>query len=178
MNRVILLLITCLQLGCEVYYVERSELSISGKYVVSKLDVTNVDQSIDKDSLYSIGSVYIAKNDMPPPFDSIMVNRFYIHLTHASIRLNQLGVDNFGRDIWEYGNSPNEIFYRVFGNTAFFSGYLQFTYLTKHGNYQTMTFVIEHDGVESLQLKSSGSWFFGSEGQKQVITLYLTRVGP
>lgn len=41
-----------------------------------------------------------------------------------------------------------------------------------------MTFYIEDDGYESLQLKSSGAWFNGEFGQKQVMTLTLTRVGP
>jgi hypothetical protein len=178
MIRFLILFSFILLSGCEIYYVNKSEVTISGKYVVTALDITNVDQATEKDSLYKLGSVYLAKRAMPDPFDSIRINRFYIHMTEASIRLNLLGVDNFGRDVWQYGNSPNEIFYRVFGNTAFFSGYLQFTYLTKDKYYQTMTFIIEHDGLETIQLRSSGSWARGKEGQKQVMTLFLTRVGP
>jgi hypothetical protein len=41
-----------------------------------------------------------------------------------------------------------------------------------------MTFIIEDDGFETLQLKSSGAWFDGKMGQKQMMTLKLTRVGP
>lgn len=164
--------------GCEIYYVNKKELSIAGKYVVTALDVTNVDQATQKDSLYTLGSTYISKGIMPDPFDSIKINRFYIHLNYSSIRMNLLGVDNSGKDIWEYGGQPNEIFYRTFGTTAFFNGYLQFDYLTKKNNYQTITFIIEDDGIETLQLKSSGIWFLGNSNQKQVITLYLTRVGP
>ena len=40
-----------------------------------------------------------------------------------------------------------------------------------------MTFLIEDDGLESLQLKSSGFWPNGKFGEKQVITMSLTRVG-
>lgn len=164
--------------GCEIYYVNEKELSITGKYVVTALDITNVGQATQKDSLYKLGSTYLAKDIMPDPFDSIRINRFYLHLNYSSIRINLLGVDNSGRDIWEYGSSPNEIFYRIFGTTAFFNGYLQFNYLTKKNNYQTLTFLIEEDGIETLQLKSSGLWFSGNSNQKQIMTLYLTRVDP
>jgi hypothetical protein len=41
-----------------------------------------------------------------------------------------------------------------------------------------MTFMIEDDGMETLQIKSSGAWFDGKFGQKQVMTILLTRVGP
>jgi hypothetical protein len=64
------------------------------------------------------------------------------------------------------------------GSTTYSKGYLQFDYVTRDGSARTMTFYIEDDGIESLQLKSSGAWFKGKFGEKQVMTLYLTRVGP
>lgn len=176
MKKLIILIVVFVLTGCEIYYVNKKELTLAGKYVVTALDVTYDDQSVGKDSLYQLGSTYLAKGDLPDPFDSIRINRFYIHLNYATIRMNLLGTDNFGRDIWEYGTSPNEIFYRVFGTTGFFSGYLQFDYFTKDKTHQTMTFIIEDDGIENLQLRSSGIWLFGN--QKKVITLYLTRIGP
>ena len=48
--------------------------------------------------------------------------------------------------------------------------------LKQHSNNKS--FLIEDDGFESLQLKSAGAWFKGKFGEKQVMTLYLTRVGP
>jgi hypothetical protein len=54
----------------------------------------------------------------------------------------------------------------------------EFDYVTSDGSVRTLTFLIEDDGFESLQLKSSGTWFKGKFGEKQVMTLYLTRVGP
>ena len=175
--RTTLLIIILLLTSCERYVLERSDVTLSGKYVVSKLDITSVDQNTNRDSLYTIGSTYI-NSILPDPFDSISVNRFYIHMDYSTIRLNELGVSPVGQDIWEYGNSPNEIYYRVLGNTAYSKGYLQFDYVTKDGSARTMTFYIEDDGLESLQLKSSGAWFKGKFGEKQVMTLYLTRVGP
>ncbi|MEY4334401.1 MAG: hypothetical protein RLZZ196_3145 [Bacteroidota bacterium] len=171
------ILIFLLLTSCEKFALERSDVTLSGKYVVSKLDITSVDQNTNRDSLYSLGSTYV-NSTLPDPFDSIVINRFYWHMDYMTIRLNELGVSPTGQDIWEYGNSPNEIFYRILNNTTYSKGYLQFDYITKDGSARTMTFYIEDDGLESLQLKSSGAWFKGKFGEKQVMTLYLTRVGP
>lgn len=92
--------------------------------------------------------------------------------------MKQLGVTPEGRDIWKYGNSPNEIFYNTFGGTGYNNGYMQFNYVTEDGSSRLITFLIEDDATESLQLRSSGAWFNGKFGQKQVMTLSLTRVGP
>lgn len=172
-----LLFLIFLFTSCEKFSLEKSDVTLSGKYVVSKLDITSVDQNTNRDSLYTIGCTYI-NPALPDPFDSIAVNRFYLHMDYSTIRINEVGVTPTGQDIWEYGSSPDEIFYRVFGNTTYSKGYLQFDYVTKDGSARTMTFYIEDDGFESLQLKSSGAWFKGKFGEKQVMTLYLTRVGP
>jgi hypothetical protein len=124
-----------------------------------------------------LGTTYI--NDaMPHPFNSISINQSYIHLDYSSIRMKLLGVTQYGQDIWQYGTSPNEIFYRVLNNNTYDLGYLQFDYVTQDGSTRRITFHIEHDGFESLQLKSSGGWFNGKHGEKQVMTMFLTRVGP
>jgi hypothetical protein len=163
--------------GCEKYVVETSDITLSGKYVISKIHITNVDQNQTPDSLYLIGSTYVNHN-LPKPFDSLVINDFYLHMDYSTIRINLLGVTPTGKDIWEYGISPNEIFYNVLGNNSYNNGFLQFTYVTSAGNAATMTFLIEDDGFESLQLKSEGAWFESEMGQKQVMTLGLTRVGP
>ena len=95
--------------GCEKYVVEKSDITLSGKYVISKLNVINVDQNQTQDSLYLIGSTYI-NNNLPKPFDSIVIDNFYLHMDYSTIRINMLGVTSTGQDIWEYGNSSDEIF--------------------------------------------------------------------
>lgn len=178
MKRIVLILsLVFLLLSCEAYVTEKSDLTLSGKYVVSKLHITNVDQNQTPDSLYLLGTTY--DNDaMPHPFDVIPINNFYIHFDYSTIRMKLLGVNQGGQDIWQYGTSPNEIFYRVLNNNAYDLGYIQFDYVTQNGSTRRITFHIEHDGYESLQLKSSGGWFNGKHGEKQVMTMYLTRVGP
>jgi hypothetical protein len=163
--------------SCEKFALERSDVTLSGKYVVSKLEITSDDRNNPSDSLYTIGTTFINTN-LPDPFDSIRINRFYLAFSYSEVWLNFLGVDSFGYDKWEYGGLPKIIVYNIIGNTTYSSGYLQFDYITKDGSSRRMTFYIEDDGIESLQLKSSGSWFKGVFGKKQYITLYLTRVGP
>lgn len=178
MKRIVgILMFLVLLSGCEKYVVEKSDITLSGKYVISKIHVTSVDQNQTPDSLYLLGSTYV-NHKLPKPFDSLVIDDFYLHMDYASIRMNLLGVTQTGTDIWEYGNSPDEIFYRILGNNSYNNGYLQFTYVTSDGNAATMTFLIEDDGFESLQLKSEGAWFEGDMGEKQVMTLGLTRVGP
>jgi hypothetical protein len=91
--------------------------------------------------------------------------------------MNLLGVGTSGNDIWEYGSSPNLIFYRVLNNTTYNHGYLQFDYENQTGS-KTLTFHIEEDGIETLQIQSTGSWVRGKFGEKQVLTFVWTRVGP
>jgi hypothetical protein len=150
---------------------------LSGKYVVSKLEITNVDQNQIRDEIYLIGDTYV-HNNLPHPFNNIKINNFYIHFDYSTVRMDLRGVTKSGEDIWGYGVSPNEIFYKTFGTTPFHSGYLQYNYTSKNGGHVSMTFIIEDDGMETLQIKSSGAWFDGKFGQKQVMTMLLTRVGP
>lgn len=173
MNRLLFLILSITLFSCEKYVVEKSDLTLSGKYVVTKLDVTNVDQNQTRDSLYTLGSYY-KNNLLPYPFDSIRINRFYLHMDYSVLSLDLRGVTPDGRDIW--GITP--IFYRILSNNAYNSGYLQFTYEPPVGGANTLTFLIEDDGFETLQIRSSGGWFKGKFGEKQVMTLYLTRLGP
>ena len=175
--RYILLTILFTLYSCQLYVTETKSVSLSGKYVVSKLEITNVDQNQTKDQLYLLGTTF--RSDVwPEPFNNIAINNFYIHFDYSTIRMGFRGVTNSGEDIWIYGTHPNYIYYDVFGGTPFYSGNLQFDYLKQNGGQQRMTFMIEDDGLETLQLKSSGVWPSGKMGQKQVMTLYLTRVGP
>jgi hypothetical protein len=170
---IILLFLT----SCQFYVTEIKDVTLSGKYVVSKLEITNVDQNQTRDEIYLVGDTYVNKN-LPHPFNSIQINHFYIHFDYATVRMKLNGVTPSGEDIWFYGTDPNYIFYKNFGRTPFHSGYIQYHYTTKEGSHVSVTFLIEDDGLETLQLKSSGAWFAGKLGEKQVMTISLTRVGP
>jgi hypothetical protein len=176
MKKIILIILLFLT-SCQFYVTEIKDVTLSGKYVVSKLEITNVDQNQIRDEIYLSGDTYV-NNNLPHPFNNIKINNFYIHFDYSTVRMDLRGVTKSGEDIWGYGVSPNEIFYKTFGTTPFHSGYLQYNYTSKNGGHVSMTFIIEDDGMETLQIKSSGAWFDGKFGQKQVMTMLLTRVGP
>ena len=176
MKKIILIILLFLT-SCQFYVTEIKDVTLSGKYVVSKLEITNVDQNQIRDEIYLIGDTYV-NNNLPHPFNNIKINNFYLHFDYSTVRMDLRGVTKSGEDIWGYGVSPNEIFYKTFGTTPFHSGYLQYNYTSKNGGHVSMTFIIEDDGMETLQIKSSGAWFDGKFGQKQVMTMLLTRVGP
>jgi hypothetical protein len=162
--------------SCQLYITEVKDVTLSGKYVVSKLEITSVDQSSPRIEKFFIGQTYV-NNALGHPFNKIQINNFYIHFDYSTIRMGEIEVED-DRDIWDYGMSPKEIFYRVFGTTPFHSGYLEFDYLSKDGSRRSMKFIIEDDGLETLQLRSTGIWPNNQFGEKQVMTLFLTRVGP
>jgi hypothetical protein len=174
MKRILVLsLIICFFVSCEKYRTG-TNLTLSGKYVLSLLDVTSENQNDYRDSLYRPGSIYKNKN-LPNPFDSMVINRFYIHLTYSEVRMNLLENTPNARDIWQYGDRPNEIFYRVYFNNTYNNGILSFTYISKDRTSRTMNFLIEQDGIESLQLRLLGT---RTNGENQTLTMVFSRVGP
>ena len=171
-----ILLILLLFTSCQLYVTEVKDVTLSGKYVVSKLEVTTVDQGQPKNKIYLIGDTYL-NDDLGHPFNKIPINNFYIHFDYSTVRMDWTRTES-GRDIWGYGMSPNYIFYENFGRTPFHSGYIQFDYMSKNGSYKSFRFIIEDDGLETLQLRSFEAWPNSQSGGKEVITMLLTRVGP
>jgi hypothetical protein len=156
--------------GCEKYVTEIPTITLSGKYVVSMLEVTNVDQNMTKDSLYTLGSTYKNKS-LPKPFDSIKVNNFYLHFDYSYVSMNLLGVTPDGRDVWDpkYKN----MFYNNFGGSPYNFGYIRIELPTT-----SVYFKIENDDLELLQLTGLENWPLGKVGSKEQVTFLLRRVGP
>lgn len=170
MQKTIILLSLLLLTSCERYVTEISTLTLSGKYKLALLDVTSVDQRTSPDSTYLAGSVYINPS-LPSPFDTIRINRFYIYFTYSEIKLNLIDTTQ-SPEIYQFNTE-----YKILNNNAYDLGHLQFTYFPTP-IAKTLTFHIEKDGLESLQLQSSGQWVRGRFGEKQVLTFVWTRVGP
>ena len=175
MKKIILIILLFLT-SCQFYVTEIKDVTLSGKYVISRLEVTSVDQSQPRREIFLFGDTYVNDN-LGHPFNKIQINDFYIHFDYSTVRMDWIRTES-GRDIWRYGMSPNEIFYKTFGTTPFHSGYVQFDYISKDGSPRSLKFIIEDDGLESLQLKLNGIWSNGQFGERQVITMLLTRVGP
>ena len=89
MKKLYFIFLILLFTSCEKFVLETSDVTLSGKYVVSKLDITNVDQNQTRDSLYTLGDVYV-NSLIPDPLDSIEINRFYIHFDYSTVRMLSL----------------------------------------------------------------------------------------
>jgi len=119
---------------------------------------------------------------LPDPFDSIVVDNFYLHFDYSSIRMVWKDrMQNGQRDRWEYGESPNEIFYsRVpWSYDAFTLGKIQFGYKPNDMNsYRKIILQVDSDLLESIQLSGLEFAPYGKDGPHYRLILSLNRVGP
>ena len=161
--------------SCEMYVTEKKTVTLSGKYVISKVRVQSADQNMSSDTNYL--TMDMVHTVMPYPFDTFMVDDLFIHFDYSQVMLNLDGVQAGGRDVWEIG--PYK--YWIFNSTPYYSGDLQFSYEYFKGGQlhkPTLTFSIEDDGLEHIQLKSKGVWPSKEFGEQVIITFFLMRVGP
>lgn len=177
----ILIILSFLSSGCIKYTTEISDLTLSGKYVVSKVTVIQTSQVNSKDTTYLSGQIFKNKS-LPDPFDSIVVDNFYLHFDYSSIRMVWKDrMQNGQRDRWEYGESPNEIFYsRVpWSYDAFTLGKIQFDYKPNDMNsYRKIILQVDSDLLESIQLSGLDFAPYGKDGPHYRLILSLNRVGP
>lgn len=176
---IITLLIFCILFltNCEKY-VAGTNVTLSGKYLITRVTIKSVDQNVTGDSVYRSGDVFIDNSpSTPKPFDSISVGQTFIHFDYMLINLRYIGVNPTGQDIWD---TRYQTYYRILGNNQFQEGYLQFTYndAAKTRTTQTCTFQITEDKLESLELVSSGKWPSYKFGEKKIMIMNLVRVGP
>ena len=177
------ILIFCLFLvSCQKYTTEISDLTMSGKYKVSKLQVIQISNPSGRDSTYLSNHVYINRN-LPDPFDTIRVNDFYIHFTYMNVMLGWLGNDPFsGREMWKYGQKGNElIFYNriPFTFDAYSLGKIKFNYIpTNKGVVFPVILQVDSDMFESLQLSGLEFTTNGANSTRYRLIFTLTRVGP
>ncbi len=160
-------------LSCEKYVTEISDLTLSGRYVVSQVDVINSDGN---NRTFIGGEVY--SGNYPHPFNNIPINNFYI-LFDGNGFIGFFKLDRlhpFTADRWTYGNNK-DLFFNVYGNNSYSHGYLVLTYKPNgSASNKTITFRIEEDGFESLILLSTG--IYKNDGTKSQIRLYLHREHP
>lgn len=185
MKKIILILSVCLSLlSCEQYVTEISDVTLMGLYVVNEVEVVSTDPQYSTYTSYHGGQIF-QDNDLPQPFNYIKTNDFHIKFENNGF------VGNFGM-IWTNQSQPNQIpiwyydtmlsndisdGFRIFGNNSYNLGYLILNYSSPNQRYN-MTFLIEKDGYESLQLLSSGTFPLGQNGEKKQLRLYLTRIHP
>lgn len=179
--RILILFFLVTFTSCEKYVTNISTLTLSGKYVVSKLTVIQTSQPNTKDTTYLSGQLF-HNTSLPDPFDSIIIDNFYLHFDYASIKMvwhNR--IQNGQRDRWEYGEQPEEIFYsRVpWSYDAYTLGKIQFDYKPKdRGTYHRILFQVDSDLFETLQLSGLDFAPNGKDGPHYRLIISLNRVGP
>jgi len=145
------------------------------------LTVIQTSQAHSDDTTYLSGSLFVNRN-LPDPFDSIRIDNFYLHFDYATIRMVWIDrLQNGQRDRWDYGESPNEIFYhRVpFSFDAYTLGKIQFDYKPKdRGSYHKIIFQVDSDLFETIQLSGLDFAPNGKDGPHYRLILSLNRVGP
>ena len=185
MKKLFLLLLVLVLTSCEKYVTEISDVTLMGLYVVSEVEVVSTDRQYSTDSSYRGGKIF-KDNDLPQPFNFIKTNDFHINF------FNNGFVGNFGLiwtnqspqsgqiPIWQYDTrySQNYDGFKIVGNNAYNLGAIILNYTLSSNQHNVMTFIIEKDGYESLQLLSSGTYPLGKYGESKKLRLYLTRIHP
>jgi hypothetical protein len=161
-------LVSVFLLSSCVKYEQSTLLSLAGEYRVDKVTYEQVDNTSSSNNMvYYPGDLYVNPSEVFP-MDSIEVGFTRIHMDYSMIRFSP--TNNVDGSV----NWTKEYYYYVHGQTSNFSlGYLQFDI-----NGSVRTFKIVDDGLESLVLRSTGTWASGSAGSDVSVTLFLTRVGP
>lgn len=182
MRKLFLLLVVLIFASCEQYVTEISDLTLSGLYVVSEVEVVSTDPQYSTNSSYRGGQIF-QDNDLPVPFNNIKTNDFNINFENNGFN-GDFGLVWTNKTqpssipIWLYDTRYNSDGFRVTNNNAYNLGYIVLQYRTLSNQPITMTFQIEKDGFESLQLLSSGIYPIGQYGENKKLRLYLTRIHP
>lgn len=168
MKKLLLLLLVIITFNsCEVYQ-EPTLLSLSGEYVITKVTLLSTENTSNTGgTIFSPGSNYVNPYDSPP-MDDILVGFTRWHLDYSVISFYPIP-NGDGTTTWQ-----RQYFYSVVGhNNIYDLGYIQFRI-----NGSVRTFKILDDGFESLTLQTTGLWPYSNLGPNQIVTLYLTRIGP
>lgn len=162
-----IILIFLFLISCEVYQ-EPTSLSLSGEYVITKVTLLSTENTTnDSGVIYNPGSHYINPYDIFP-IDDIQVGFTRWHLDYSVISFFPLQLGN-GTTQWQ-----RQYYYSIVGhNNIYDLGYLQF-----YVNGSVRTFRILDDGFENITLQTTGLWPYSNIGPNQIVTLYLTRIGP
>lgn len=167
MKQLIVFLISFLFLVSCTKYTQPKLLSLSGEYRIDRITYEKVDNTDTTDYMvFYPGDLYVNPNEQNP-FDTIQVGftkvAFDYQMFFYNPTLNPDGSTHWG----------NECGYSVRNESNSYLGNLELNI-----NGSKKVFQIIADGLESMILRSTGQWAYGSSGPNESITLILTRVGP
>ena len=159
-----LILVLCLT-SC-VKYAEPPSLSLSGEYRIDKITYENRDNS-DLNRVFYPGDLYVNPSETKP-LDSISLGFTRLALDYSVIYFDPIDLPSGGTS-W-----TKKFTYYVHGQrTVYDNGYIVFDY-----DGTRRVWKILDDGMESLVIRTSGSYDYGSNSSGETTTMYLTRVGP
>lgn len=149
-----------------VKYAEPKSLSLSGEYVIDKIVYNNRDNN-SLDVTITSGT-YINPSETAP-IDTIDVGQTRLALDYAMIYFDPTDNTSTGTTTW-----GKQFTYYVKGhNNVYDLGYIVFDY-----DGTRRIWKIIDDGLESLVIRTSGSYDYGSNSSGEETVMYLTRVGP
>jgi hypothetical protein len=165
-------------LSCEKYVTETSTITLSGKYLLQKVSIIQIENPTDSMRNFVVGDMVINRF-LPDPFDSLKIGGFYMYFNYSIIRMNLLprGL-NDDKDRWEYGMSPDDIFYQrvPYSFDAYTFGKITFKYIPKgEQSYRNIILSIDSDLTESLQLSGLDFAPYGKNGPKYRYVFHLKR---
>jgi hypothetical protein len=182
MRKLFLLLVVLVLTSCEHYITEISDLTLSGEYVVTEVQVINSNGGLVQN--YSFGQTY-SSNSLPHPFNNIKTNHFRIHFTYSEVYMNK--EVNLGSGIWDWEYGRNKLYSNrgiIFGRIpysydSYTLGKFDFNYIPKNeSSYRRIIFNVISDLPESLHLSGLEHAPQSQNGPHYTLVLKLIRVGP
>jgi hypothetical protein len=149
-----------------VKYGEPVSLSLSGEYVIDKIVYDDRDDD-NLDQVFYPGDLYVNPSETKP-IDSIKVGITKLALDYSVIYFNPVEQPS-GSTTW----NKKYTYYVQGHNNLYDLGYIVFDY-----DGTRRVWKIIDDGVESLVIRTSGSYDYGSNSSGEQTVMYLTRVGP
>ncbi len=167
MKNYILFLLTILIFSSCVKYSEPKLLSLSGEYRFDKITYENIDNSSLNQVFYP-GDWYVNQSETKP-LDSIQVGFTRIAMDYSTVYFDPIDNPVSGSTTW-----TKRYPYVVHGqNSVYDLGYIIFDY---EGTRRVWKII--DDGLESLVIRTSGSYDYGPNSSGETTTMFLTRVGP
>ena len=167
MKNIFLTLVSFLLLSSCLKYEEPKLLSLSGEYRIDKITYENRDDQ-SQNLVFYPGPWYVNPSETSP-MDSIHVGFTKIALDYSVIYFDPTDDPLSGGTTWN-----KKFTYHVQGNRNLYDlGYIVFNY-----DGTRRIWKIIDDGLESLVIRTSGSYDSGSNSSGETTTMILTRVGP
>ena len=166
MKKILISFISLILITSCVKYAQPPLLSLSGEYRIDKITYENRDNS-GLNQVFYPGDLYVNESETKP-IDSISVGFTRLALDYSIIYFNPVDLPS-GGTTW----SKKYTYYTHGQRSVYDYGYIVFNY-----DGTRRVWKILDDGVESLAIRTSGSYDFGSNSSGETTTMFLTRVGP